>query len=62
MLSTNKTTVIFRISQEDKAAFYNMCDMRALNPSGVIRRMIEKFCIAHYKEAAHVKEQRQQMK
>lgn len=61
-MSTNKTTIIFRISQEDKIKFYNMCDMKALNPSVVIRRMIEKFCIAHYKEAMHVKEQRQQMK
>lgn len=38
--------VIFlaRIPRADKQAFYDMCDMQAIRPAEVIRRMMKQFC------------------
>lgn len=42
---TNKKEVFLaRITKEDKQEFYDMCDMQALNPSEVLRRLMAKFC------------------
>lgn len=58
----SKSVFLIRIPKEDKDAFYDMCDMKALNPSEVIRRLMAKFCMYHYKEAMRAKAKRQQMK
>ncbi len=57
----SKSVFLIRIPKEDKDAFYDMCDMKALNPSEVIRRLMARFCMQHYKEAMCVKAKRQQM-
>ena len=40
----NKVIFLARIPREDKQEFYDMCDMQAIRPSEVIRRMMREFC------------------
>lgn len=46
IMTNNNKRVIFlaRIPREDKQAFYDMCDMQAIRPAEVIRRMMKQFC------------------
>lgn len=46
IMTDNNKRVIFlaRIPREDKQAFYDMCDMQAIKPAEVIRRMMKQFC------------------
>lgn len=45
MNKTNKRVIFLaRIPREDKQAFYDMCDMQAIRPAEVIRRMMHEFC------------------
>lgn len=43
-MANKKEVFLARITKEDKQEFYDMCDMQAMNPSEVLRRLITKFC------------------
>ena len=43
-MANKKEVFLARITKEDKQEFYDMCDMQALNPSEVLRRLMDKFC------------------
>ena len=43
-MANKKEVFLARITKEDKQEFYDMCDMQALNPSEVLRRLMAKFC------------------
>lgn len=43
-MSRHKTIFLARIPKSDKDEFYDMCDMQAVKPAEVIRRMMKKFC------------------
>jgi len=42
--ANKKAVFLVRITKEDKKEFYDMCDMQAIRPAEVIRRMMHEFC------------------
>lgn len=44
-MSRHKTIFLARIPKPDKDEFYDMCDMQAVRPAEVLRRMMKKWVV-----------------